>query len=340
MKRILSFVFALSVLSMFGFQNVQAAGEKFIIHKIQGSGNGGTSTTIGVNFVVTDGTNRLEDSFVGVPYTSFSDEDTLIAAMKNGVINWANNSGIYSGVVASDVLVAYKPVLATVASTGLFSDIQSKPTTLSGYGINDGVTSSTLTSGLAGKFNTPTGTTSQYIRGDGSLATLPTSAAPSGSAGGDLTGTYPNPTLSTTGVSAGTYEKVTVDTKGRVTAGMNPSDSYSARTLNSCFQISSTRAVLVNYSVDIAATLSLSTGQTGTVFLETYTDSGCTTGTQEITRFVNGNTGTLTIGLNLTQNVTGTLTGFIPAGKYVKIRTANTAGTPTFNYRSGQEVQW
>jgi hypothetical protein len=26
-----------------------------------------------------------------------------------------------------------------------------------------------------GKFNTPTGTTSQYVRGDGSLATLPTS---------------------------------------------------------------------------------------------------------------------------------------------------------------------
>ena len=47
---------------------------------------------------------------------------------------------------------------------------------------------------------------------------IPTTLPPSGSAGGDLSGTYPNPALGTVG-TPGTYPKVTTDSKGRVTAG-------------------------------------------------------------------------------------------------------------------------
>lgn len=112
------------------------------------------------------------------------------------------------------------------------------------------------------------------------------------------------------------------------------------RSLNSCFQVSSTTDALVTYSVDIATTLSLAGGQTGTVFLEYSDNSGCSTNTKEISRSVNGNTGTLTVGLNITQNVTGTLSGFVPAGKWVQLRTVNTTGSPTFTYRSQQEVKF
>lgn len=120
--------------------------------------------------------------------------------------------------------------------------------------------------------------------------------------------------------------------------GVTKSFGSASRSLNSAFQISSTRDSLVGYSVDIATTISLTTGQSGTVFLEYADQSGFTTGVTEVARFVNGNAGTLTLGLNLTQTNTAQLGGMIPAGKYARLRTANNTGTPTFTYRSGQEV--
>lgn len=119
-----------------------------------------------------------------------------------------------------------------------------------------------------------------------------------------------------------------------------PVRTYSnpSRTLNSAFQISTTQDAQVTYAVDIAATLSLTTGQTGTVVLEYADDSGFTTNVVTVQTSKNGNTGTLTLGLGLGQTVTATVSGMIPAGKYTRLRTVNTSGSPTFTFINCQEV--
>jgi hypothetical protein len=118
----------------------------------------------------------------------------------------------------------------------------------------------------------------------------------------------------------------------------NRSQSSASRSLNSAFQVSSTRWSTVRYSVDISTTVSLTGGAVGRVILETATNSGFTTGVQELQSFGNGNTGTLVVGLVLTQSATACLSGDVPPGNYVRLRTVNITGTPTFNYISGQEV--
>lgn len=114
--------------------------------------------------------------------------------------------------------------------------------------------------------------------------------------------------------------------------------TFPTRSLNSAFQVSVNRDSVVTYAVDVAATLSLTSGQAGTVTLEYGDDSGITTNVKTVQTAVNGNTGILAIGLNLVQTTTVTVTGMVPAGKYVRIRTTNTTGTPTFTYRTAQEV--
>lgn len=85
---------------------------------------------------------------------------TAPAALLNKPVLFSGAYGALTGVPSTFAPSAHNQAWSTITGT---------PTTLTGYGISDGAT---LTQ-LATKFNAPTGTALQYVRGDGVLATLP-----------------------------------------------------------------------------------------------------------------------------------------------------------------------
>jgi hypothetical protein len=243
---------------------------------------------------------------------------------------------------------------------GLQTSLDSKASTsaLSGY-----ATTAALSSGLATKFNTPTGTTSQYVRGDGSLGTtpvVPTNVSAFTNDSGYITGVTAsqinsaigytpydasNPSgyvnqagarasvsLTTTGSGAATYNSSTGVLN--IPAPVTRSYTYPTRALNTAFQISATREAMVSYSVDITVAALLLAGTSGRVYLEYADNSTMTTNLITVGSTANSIGGVL----NVNNLATANLAGLIPAGKFVRLRTANVSGTPTFTFQSAQEV--
>lgn len=197
----------------------------------------------------------------------------------------------------SEAAAAYYPASSNPAAyitTSALSPYLTSATAAGTY-----ATTSALTSGLAGKFNTPTGTTAQYLRGDGALATFP--AIPASPAAI---------------VQAAT-----------------------TRALNTAFQISTTRGALVSYSVQMTVTASIASGQDGDLFLEIASDSGFTTNVQVVAVAPCSQVYTLAVALQGIQKCPLNVSGFVPAAYYTRLRTANNTGTPAYLYRAGQEVQ-
>lgn len=133
--------------------------------------------------------------------------------------------------------------------------------------------------------------------------------------------------------------KPTIPTLPTLSFNNAPGRSVVTGTGATGFQVSSTRAAIVNYSVTISTTVSLAGNSTGYVVLQICPTNSATPGDWiEVARTASGQSGTLVIGLTLNQTGGGNLSAVVPAGYYAKLLSVNTAGTPTYTYNSGQEV--
>jgi len=107
----------------------------------------------------------------------------------------------------------------------------------------------------------------------------------------------------------------------------------SSRVLNTSYQATiPARWNIVNFSTTINASLSLTGGQTGTIVLQTSPDNSVWS---TVCTAVNGNTGTLTIGLNTLNSQTVQMLGAVPPNYYYKLVSS---GTATMSVVSGREV--
>lgn len=313
-----AFFVALALVVGFGFTQVQASSDKFIVKDMFYPGHGITAVHVGHTNAGYNDTNNYSASYSSSTYGSEKDvRDAAVA----GVVAWANSDGGFSGITSDDVYFP-GPAISTVGVTGNASD---------------------LTLDSTHRLVTDSEKTTWNAKGSGTVTSV---TAGTGLSGGTITstGTISMPNTGT----AGTYSGVTTDAQGRVTAGTNrswnntPGRSIVTGTGATGFQPSSTKDTIIKYGVKVTSTASIASGQEGYVTLEIAPTNSATAGDWVNMGLScgNGQTYSLAIALQGVQPTYCELSATVPAGWYAKLRSVNVTGTPSYSYLGGQEMSF
>lgn len=311
----------------------------------------------GINNLQATVLNTAHDNFVGVQSTNLN---------AFAVYSFATNFNYNLGLKFTDDI-------AEGSINKYFSNTLARNAFSAGTGLNysagiyslDPTTLGTLAS-VSGKFNIPTGLTTEYLRGNGTVATFPTiptnTSQLSNDSGFITTFTEIDPsvpnyskTLNSFNIiksstdalyqPLGTYlTKANADTFYYPLVG-NPSNFLTAlpnktfnnsatKTINGAgVQLSTTRDASVTYTIThtIALTLILSSGSSQ-VYLEISPNNSTWTTISQA-----GYSDGVAVAVSLTKTTTNNVQGIVPSGYYVRLRSIVSGGGST-TYTNGQEV--